>query len=128
MIDTIEPDLLALRHGMEYLMHHPHEPITYSRNKNLKLNEIPHQCFFKAGSSEKNKNKEYSNFLHKYDDAYHAQYVSDICSFISKFHLFNDTVIEWRDKKKSETHRSSPIAETISIYTGVLDQEKLELL
>ena len=26
-------DFLALRHGMENLMHHPHEPIVYSRNK-----------------------------------------------------------------------------------------------
>ena len=26
-----EPDFLALRHGMEYLMHHPHETIIYSR-------------------------------------------------------------------------------------------------
>ena len=27
------PAFLALRHGMEYLMHHPHEPIMYSRKK-----------------------------------------------------------------------------------------------
>ena len=28
-----EPDILDLKYGMEYLMHHPHEPIMYSRNK-----------------------------------------------------------------------------------------------
>ena len=28
-----EPTFLAFKNGMEYLMHHPHEPIMYSRNK-----------------------------------------------------------------------------------------------
>ena len=28
-----EPYFLVLRHDMEYLMHHPHELIMYSRNK-----------------------------------------------------------------------------------------------
>ena len=29
----IDPELLALRHGMKYIMHHPHEPIIYSKKK-----------------------------------------------------------------------------------------------
>ena len=33
MNEPIEPDFLALKHGMEYIMHHPHEPIVYPRNK-----------------------------------------------------------------------------------------------
>ena len=48
----IEPGFLSLRHGMGYLMHHSNEPIAYSRNENYKLNDIPHQCFFKEGSTE----------------------------------------------------------------------------
>ena len=34
----IEPDFLSLRHGMEYLMHHPYEPIMYSKKKIYKNN------------------------------------------------------------------------------------------
>ena len=30
----IETSFLSLRHGMEYIMYHPHEPIMYSR-KNI---------------------------------------------------------------------------------------------
>ena len=33
MNDPTEPEFIALRHSMEYLMHHPHEPIMYSRKK-----------------------------------------------------------------------------------------------
>ena len=33
MNDPTEPEFIALRHIMEYLMHHPHEPIMYSRKK-----------------------------------------------------------------------------------------------
>ena len=29
MNDPIEPEFLAFGHGMEYLMHHPHETIIY---------------------------------------------------------------------------------------------------
>ena len=54
---------------MKYIMHYPHEPIIYSRNKIHKTEEIPHQCYFKAGDVEISKNKEYSNFLHTYYDA-----------------------------------------------------------
>ena len=45
------PAFLALRHGMEYLMRHPHEPVVYSLNNILKTNERPHHCFFKAGDA-----------------------------------------------------------------------------
>ena len=68
-----EPYLLAIKHGTEYLMHNPHEPIIYSRKKIYKTHESPHQCFFKAGDAEINKNQEYSNFLHTYCDSYHAR-------------------------------------------------------
>ena len=59
-----ELDFFALKHGMEYLMHYPHEAIMYSRKKIYKNEEISHQCYFKAGDAEINKNNEYYNFLH----------------------------------------------------------------
>ena len=37
-----EPAFLAIKHGMEHIMHHPHEPIIYSRNKIHRTEEIPH--------------------------------------------------------------------------------------
>ena len=43
-----EPAFLALKHGIEYLIHHPHEPIMYLRNKMHRTEYIPHQCYFKA--------------------------------------------------------------------------------
>ena len=36
-------------------MHHPHEPIMHSRNKISRTNEIPYQCFFKAGNDKSTK-------------------------------------------------------------------------
>ena len=51
---------------MEYLMHHPHEPIMYLRNNIFKLNDTPYQFFFKAVSERINKNQENPNFLHTY--------------------------------------------------------------
>ena len=36
---------------MEYLKQHPHEHIMYSKNIIFRLNEGPHQCFFKACSA-----------------------------------------------------------------------------
>ena len=53
-----EPTFLLLRNGIEYLMYHPNEPIIYSRRNVFKLNEIPHQCFFKSGSVEIKKSQE----------------------------------------------------------------------
>ena len=38
-----QPPFIALKHGMEYLMHHPHEPIMYSRKKIYKTDESLHQ-------------------------------------------------------------------------------------
>ena len=52
------PDFLDLKNGMEYLMHHPHEPIIYSRKKIHKTEEIPHQCYLKSGDAEIRKTKE----------------------------------------------------------------------
>ena len=50
MNSPTEPDLIHLRHDMEYIIHHPHEPIMYSRNKFFKVNEIPHKFFFKEAN------------------------------------------------------------------------------
>ena len=47
----------AFRNGMESIMHPPHEPIMYSRNNIFKLNENPHQYFFKTGSADINKTR-----------------------------------------------------------------------
>ena len=47
-----EPSFLDLKHGMEYLMHHLHESIVYSRNKTHITDKIPHQCYFKSGYAE----------------------------------------------------------------------------
>ena len=49
---TTENSFISLKYVMEYLMHHPHEPIVYSRNNIFKLNETTHKFFFKAGSAE----------------------------------------------------------------------------
>ena len=53
---TTEPVFLAIRHGMEYIMHHPHLSIIYSKRKIYKTHEIPHKRYFKAGDSEISKN------------------------------------------------------------------------
>ena len=37
-----EPAFLALGQDMEYLMHHPHEPIMYSRKEKFRIHEIPY--------------------------------------------------------------------------------------
>ena len=43
-----EPAFIDIKHGMEYLMYHPHEPITYLGNKINRTEDIPHQYYFKA--------------------------------------------------------------------------------
>ena len=48
IVASTESELLALRHGMEYLMHRQHEPIMHSRENIFKINKIPLQCFFKS--------------------------------------------------------------------------------
>ena len=57
MNEPTEPGLLDPKHGMKYLMHHPHEPIMYSRKKIHRTEEIPHQCYFKSGDAEIRKTK-----------------------------------------------------------------------
>ena len=47
-----EPVILALKHGMEYHMQHPHEPIMYSRENIHRTEDTPHQCYFNKGDSE----------------------------------------------------------------------------
>ena len=117
-----EPACLSLKNVMEYLMHHAHEPIMYSKKRINKTDKIPHQRYTKAGYAEISKNKEYYNSLHTYCDEYRARDISDRRSFISKVHLFNGTIIDWCVKKNSETSRSSSNAETIAMYKGVLYQ------
>ena len=122
MNEPTEPDFLAIKHGMEYLMHHQHEPIMYSRKKFYKNHEISHQCLFKAGDAEINKNQEQSNFLHTYCDADHARYIYRRLSVTSTVYLFNETLIYWFSNKQSETSRRSSNSETIEMYKGVLDK------
>ena len=71
-----EPAFHALKHGMEYLLQHPHEPIIYAKNI-LQKNSNLHQHFFKSGDVEINKSQEYSNFIHTYCDTDHAIYIYD---------------------------------------------------
>ena len=68
MNEPTEHAFIALKHGMEYLMQHPHINIMSSRKKIHRTKEIPHKCYFGAGEEETRKNKEYSNFLHAYCD------------------------------------------------------------
>ena len=75
-------------------MQHPHEPIMYPIKKSHKTEKIPHQCYFKSRYTEIQKNKEYSNFFHKYRDADHARDISDRRSVTSTVHLFNGTIID----------------------------------
>ena len=63
MNSPTQPEFIAIRHGMEYLMHQPHEPIIYSTKNILKLNEIPNQFFFKAGSEEVKNIRNTKNFF-----------------------------------------------------------------
>ena len=119
---TTKLDFLALRHGIEYLMYYPHKPIMYSKKKLLKINECPHRCFFKVVGAEIDKYNEYSNFLHTYCDAYHAQDLYDRRSITSIAHLFNGTIIDWCAKKQSDTYISIYNEETREIYKGVLYQ------
>ena len=90
--------------------------------------DIPHQCYFKSGYAEISKNREYSNILHAKCDADHAIYFSDRRSVTSTFHIFNGTNIDWCDKKQYGTSRNSSNAETIAMYTGVLDQTWIRYL
>ena len=44
-------------------MHHPNEPIMYSKNDIFRLNGSPNQCFFKAGSEEIKKLRNTTDFF-----------------------------------------------------------------
>ena len=102
-----EPAFLALTDDMDYLMYHLHEPIIYSRKKISNRNESPHQCLFKLGDAEINKNQEYSNFFHTYCDGDRARYLSYRISVTSTPHLFNGVVIGWYSRKIYGTYRIS---------------------
>ena len=117
-----ETVLLALCHVMEYLMHRPHEPIMYSRNKIFKTSYSPLQYLFKLYKDEINQNHYYSKFIHSYCDADHPQDITDRLSVISTVHIFNDTIVDWCSMKQKETLRSNSNAETRSMYIGVVYQ------
>ena len=46
-----EHAFIAFKHGMKYIIHHPHEPIMYSRKIIHRTDKTPHQCYFKEGYS-----------------------------------------------------------------------------
>ena len=98
-------------------------PSCIQKIKIYKRHEIPHHCSFKAGNAEIDKNQEYSNFFHTYYDVDHARNITERRSVTSTVHLFNETIIDWCDKKQYDTPRISSNAETRAIYTGVLDQD-----
>ena len=85
---------LALKYDMDYLMHHSHEPIMWSRTKIHITEEIFRQFYFKVGDAEIRKTKEYSNFLHTYCDEDHAKDIYDGRSFASTVHLWNGAIID----------------------------------
>ena len=88
-------------------MHHPHKPIMYPRKEIYKTHDIPNQCYFKAGDSETNKNKESSNFLHIYCDADCARDLAERCSVTLKCYLFNVTLIDWYNDKNPRPQESA---------------------
>ena len=46
--------LMALIHGIKYIIYISNEPIMYSRENIFKLNKTPNQCFFNSSSAEVN--------------------------------------------------------------------------
>ena len=118
----IEPELPALCHVMEYLMHNPHEPIMYSMKNIFKKNESSLQCFFKSGKADINQTQQYSNFLHKYFDADNARDLTDIILVTYTSHLFNGTIVNRCSNKQTKTLRISSNAEERSMYTDVVDK------
>ena len=107
-----EPAFIDLKHLMEYLMHHPHEPIMYSRKKVHITEEISHQCYFKSGDSEiikiRNTPTSFTHILMQIAQ----RDISDRRSVTSTVHIFNGTLIYWCARKQFETSRSSSNAET----------------
>ena len=60
---------------MEYLMHHPHKPIIYSKNNIFKLNNILQQCFFNECIEEIKKHMNNPDYF-TYTVAKIMQYIS----------------------------------------------------
>ena len=58
-----EPLFISLRHGMEYLMHHPREHIMYSRKNIFILNDIRFLFFFRSGTAEIKKHRNNSTYF-----------------------------------------------------------------
>ena len=88
-----EPLFISLRHGMEYLMHHPHELIIYWRNTIFKSNESLQKHFSNSGSAYINKTQEHSNFLYAYFDLYHSRDLTYRRYVTLTAHLFNGIVV-----------------------------------
>ena len=58
----IEPDFFALKHGMEYLIHHTHEPIMYLRKKIYKTHKSPTNVTSNQGMHKSSKNSNNPTF------------------------------------------------------------------
>ena len=69
MKSPTELEFLALCHGMEYIMYHPHEPIMYLRKYIFKANKISLNFFFKSVKDETKQTQQYSKQFHTYCDA-----------------------------------------------------------
>ena len=100
-----EPAFIDLRHGMEYHMHHPHEPIIDSRNifskMKSQINVSSDQVMQKSTKIRNAPNSSIYIVMHitQID-------ISGRHSVTSTAHLFNVTVFDWCVNKQSETYRS----------------------
>ena len=117
-----KPAFIYLKHGTEYKINHPHEPIMYSGKKIHRTEDSPHQFYFKSGDAEISKNKEYYIFPHTYFYADHARNISERRSATSTVNLLNSNIIDWCTKKNSETPRIISNTEIRAMYIGALDQ------
>ena len=112
-----ESAFIAIKHCMGYLMHHPYEPIMYSRNKIHIPEESPHQCYFKAGDSGISKNYECSNFLHTYFDENHARDISYRLSVTSTVHLFNGNINSLKQQESVQMKKQEECTQGFYIKT-----------
>ena len=91
----IEPAFLPLKNFTEYLMHHPHELIMYSKNKYIELNRAPINSTSnqKMHKSVKIRNT-LTSFTHMLMQIRQSD-ISDRFSVTSTVHLVNVTIINW---------------------------------
>ena len=122
MNTPIEPTFPYLQYSMEYLMHHTYKSNMYPKKKSYKAHECPHQCYFKAGDSEMNKNQEYSNFLHTYCDTDHIRYLSIRGSVTSIVHVFNVTLVSWCAKKNLRPLKRFQLINMRNVHKGIISK------